>query len=288
MNRCSTVSGVILLTAGLWLGANSCGAQVPSAEQTTASPAVQPAPAAQSTQVPVLSGDPASVTKGTTLVAEFSHGLNAKKLKPGDKVKAVLTQDLVLKGKIVAPNESKLVGHVTEVKASTDADPESRLGLVFDKVLLKHHHQLDVQAGVQALLAPAVRHSRVDEPDQMMPPPVVASVNSSNTTGRGGTGSSRSTNSGPTTSSVASLNSIGAMPTVQSTPGSSSPGSRVANIDLKQVTQKKLNASNGMRGVYGIKGISLSPPSNGAAVIISKTSNVKLENGTQLILVVFQ
>ncbi len=38
-------------------------------------------------------------------MAEFSHGVNAKKLKAGDKVKAVLTQALVLKGKIVAPNE---------------------------------------------------------------------------------------------------------------------------------------------------------------------------------------
>jgi hypothetical protein len=287
MNRCSIVSGVILLAASLGLGANFCGAQVPAAEQTATTPAGQPASAAQSNQVPVLSGDPASVTKGTTLVAEFSHGLNAKKLKPGDKVKAVLTQDLVLKGKIVAPNESKLVGHVTEVKASTDADQESRLGLVFDKVLLKHHHELNVQAGVQALLAPAIRRSRVDEPDQMMPPPVVASVSNSNTTGRGGTGASRSSNSGPTTSSVASLNSIGAIPTVQSTPGSS-PGNHVTRVDLSQATGRRLNASNGMRGVYGIKGISLSPPSNGAAVIISKTSNVKLENGTQLILVVLQ
>jgi hypothetical protein len=220
-------------------------------------------------------------------VAEFSHGLNAKKLKAGDKVKAVLTQDLVIKGRVVAPSESKLVGHVTEVKPSTNADPESHLGVVFEKVILKHHQELAFQAGVQALLAPVIRRSRVDEPDQMMPPAVMASANTS-TTGRSGSGSRSSTSSGPTTSSVASLSSMGATPVVQSTPGSSNPGSQVAMIDLKQVNARKLNASNGMRGVYGIKGITLSAPSQGPTLIISRKSNVKLENGTQLILVVLQ
>jgi hypothetical protein len=285
MSRCSTISGVIFLTASLWLSASLSRAQVPASEQTTAGAAGYPASAAQSTQVPAPSPGPSNIAKGTTLVAELSHGLNAKKLKAGDKVKAVLTQDLVIKGRIVAPSDSKLVGHVAEVKASTSADPESRLGVVFDKVVLKHHHQLDLNGAVKALLAPAIRHSRVDEPDQMMPPPMVASANGGNTTGRGGSGGSRAPSSGATTSSVASLNSMGAIPTVQSTPGSSSPGSRVSNIDLRRVSPKSLNASAGMRGVYGIKGITLSPPLKGATVIVSETSNVKLENGTQLILV---
>ena len=125
----------------------------------------QQASAAAAVQAPP---DDLALSRGTTLIAEFSHSLNAKKLKAGDKVKAILTQDLIAKGKIIAPNETRLVGHVTEVKRSTDTDPESRLGIVFDKLLfVKHHHEVDFQAGVQALLAPVVRRSRVDEPDHM-------------------------------------------------------------------------------------------------------------------------
>ncbi|HET9789769.1 MAG TPA: hypothetical protein VFR08_00555 [Candidatus Angelobacter sp.] len=288
MNRCSTVFVLILFVAGLCWATILPAKQIP-VNQATLGSKDQPASPGAARQTP--SDNVAILSRGTTLVGEFSHGLNARKLKAGDKVKAILTQDLIVKGKIIAPNETRLVGHVTEVKRSTGADMESRLGIVFDKLLLKHHHELLFQAGVEALLAPVIRRSRVDEPDQMMPPAVVGSVNNSNTVGRGSSGSSRSSSSGASTSAVASLNSIGAIPVVQSTPGSSSPGSSVSAIDLSQISPKRLNASTGMRGVYGIKDLSISPdpnPTGAGSVIISKKSNVKLENGTQLILVVLR
>lgn len=292
MNRCSTVFVLILFVAGLGLATILPAEQLPGHQAPLGSAVASKdhqTSAGSARQTP--SDNSAVLSRGTTLVGEFSHGLNAKKLKAGDKVKAILTQDLIIKGKIVAPNETRLVGHVTEVKRSTGADPESRLGIVFDKLIVKHHHELLFQAGVEALLAPVIRRSRVDEPDQMMPPPVVGSTGGSNTQGRGSTGPSRTSSSGANTSAVASLNSIGAIPVVQSTPGSSSPGSRVTAIDLSQINPKRLNASSGMRGVYGIRDLSISPdtnPTGAGSVIISKKSNVKLENGTQLILVVLR
>ncbi len=282
MNRYSVLFSVTTFAASLAMGAKLPATQVSSTEQTANQPASQPAPAVKAVPSPE---EPSGIVKGTTLVAEFSHGLNSKKLKAGDKVKAVLTQALVAKGQIVAPSDSKLVGHITEVKASNQADPESHLGVVFDKVILKHHHEFPIQAEVQALLAPVVRRSRVDEPDQMMPPVVVAQGNP-NSNGRAGSGAHSSSSGSGGSSSVAALNSMGATPTVQSTPGSS-PGSHVTPIDLSKVESKKLNASNGMRGVYGIKNITLGSPSLHPTLIVSKTSNVNLENGTQIILVVF-
>jgi len=276
MNRCSIAFTVMTFAASLSMGANLSATQVSSTQQAANQPTSQPAPALKTTPEPEGTS---GIVKGTTLVGEFSHGLNSKKLKAGDKVKAVLTQALVLKGQIAAPAESKLVGHITEVKASTDADPESHLGIVFDKVILKNHHDFAIQAEVQALLAPVIRRSRVDEPDQMMPPTVMAQ-GSPNSNGRSG---ARSSSSGTTTSSVAALNSMGATPTVQNTPGSG-----VTPVDLSKTAIPKLNASNGMRGVYGIKNITLGPTSTHPTLIVSKTSNVKLENGTQVILVVIQ
>lgn len=277
MNRCSIAFTVMTFAASLSMGANLSATQVSSTQQAANQPTGQPAPGLKTSPAPE---GPSFILKGTTLVAEFSHGLNSKKLKAGDKVKAALTQALVLKGQIAAPAESKLVGHITEVKASTDADPESHLGIVFDKVILKHHHDLAIQAEVQALLAPVIRRSRVDEPDQMMPPTVVGQ-GSPNSNARGGSGGRSSSGSGPST--VEALNSIGATPTIQNTPGSG-----VTPVDLSKVALPKLNASNGMRGVYGIKNITLGPPSSHPTLIVSKTSNVKLEEGTQVILVVTQ
>src|SRR5512146_1565429 len=95
-----------------------------------------------------------NMLQGALLVAEFDGGLNAKKLKPGDKVKATLTQDLLMHGKIVAPVDSKLVGHVTEASPKTKEHPQSRLGVVFDKLLLKHHREVQFQATVQILAPP--------------------------------------------------------------------------------------------------------------------------------------
>jgi len=287
MNRCSTIFGVMTFAASLSVGTNLSRAQVSPTDQSAAQPAAstQTTISAEQSQSKMPAADSATFAKGTILVAEFAHGVNAGKLKPGDKVKAVLTQDLILKGKIVAATESKLVGHVTEVKRSTDADPESRLGVVFDRVLLKHHKELPVESGVQALLAPVVRRSRVDEPDQIMPPPMVASSGTGTTSGgRAGSNGAAAPVPQTATSSVALLNSIGAVPTVKNSPG----GTRGNMVDLAQVSSAKLSASSGMRGVYGIKGITLSPPSSGPTLIISKKSNVKLENGTQLILVVLR
>src|SRR6516162_7887121 len=59
---------------------------------------------------------PTATSEVSYILAEFSQPLNAKKLKPGDPIKAEVSQDVLVHGKIVIPAESTLVGHVTEVK----------------------------------------------------------------------------------------------------------------------------------------------------------------------------
>src|SRR5262249_56050197 len=100
------------------------------------------------------------------IVVELSDSLNAKKLKPGDKVKAQVSQDVLAHGRVLIPAESKLLGHVTEANGRSENE-ESRLGLVFDKILLKHHEELNMR-GVVRTEAPPVVRSRMDEPDAMM------------------------------------------------------------------------------------------------------------------------
>ena len=109
------------------------------------------------------------------VVAEFNDGLNGKKLKPGARVRVEVAQDVLAHGKIIIPADARIEGHVTEVK-TRGSDAASRLGIVFDKVLLKHHEERNLQGVVYALAAPSSRRSKVDEPDQMMPPVIAMSV----------------------------------------------------------------------------------------------------------------
>lgn len=223
---------------------------------------------------------------GSMLLAEFSKSLNAKKLKPGDKVKAVLAQDLIAGGKIVAKSESKMVGHVTEVKARTVEDPESRLGVVFDKILLKHHREIDFRGVVLALGAPALRRSRVDEPDQMLPPAVGVVSTGNNGAGPATPMGGRASRSANTIAST--VPTWGVPVSVQSTPGSN-PGDSVSTIKPAAVGNRPITGGSGVHGVYGLKNLSLSPSATGTGpgpVIVSKKSNVKLESGTQVVLLV--
>jgi len=158
----------------------------------------KPAEAAAGTVTPSAAAEPVK-PKGSYMLVELDKTLKAGKLKVGDKVKAEVSQDVISHGKVIIPVETKLVGHVTEVSVRDSAHPESRLGIVFDRILLKHYHDIDFQAVVQAVSEPVIRKSRVDQPSQMLPPSMVGGVSRdapSSVSGRGANStSSRGTSS---------------------------------------------------------------------------------------------
>jgi hypothetical protein len=227
---------------------------------------------------------------GFHILAEFSESLNVKKLKPGDKITAEVSQDVLWKGKIIIPVESKLVGHVTEVKRHGADDPESRLGLVFDRVLLKHHQEVDFQGVVQALSPPAARRSKVDEPDQMLPPSAMT-LNQNSNGPMGTTPAGRGTSGAATTKSMSIATMPAGVPMYTSGNPGNNPGNSVGG-DLKhngapQRAETQPMSAGMPRGVFGIKGLSLSAgPSSSTPgpVILSVAGDVKLENGTQVLL----
>lgn len=249
-----------------------------------ASVAVKPATAA-SASATTPAAAPAK-PKGSYMLVELSKGLKAKKLKVGDKVNAEVSQDVVSHGKVIIPVETKLVGHVTEVSPRDSAHPESRLGIVFDHILLKHFHDIDFEAVVQAVAQPVIRKSRVDEPSQMLPPSMIGGGlrDSGPSNGRGNTGTQgrTATNSGASTS--ASLTTLQAPITVKESP-STHPETSGA---LLEVASNGKPMSVGMpQGVFGLKGLSLSTepsPRTPGPVIVSNTENVKLDSGTQILL----
>lgn len=81
-------------------------------------------------------GAPKTTTQfliGGTLAAS----LDSKKKKAGEEVVVKTIGDEHLPDGTVIPRGTKVIGHVTEAKARSGGDPQSSLGIVFDKVELK-------------------------------------------------------------------------------------------------------------------------------------------------------
>jgi hypothetical protein len=205
------------------------------------------------------------------VVAEFTGSLNGRKLKPGAKVKAEVAQDVLAHGKIIIPADAKLVGHVTEVR-TRGSDRASRLGIIFDKVLLKHHVEKVLQGVVYALAPPTMRTSKVDEPDQMMMPAI----------SMGGPAPSRS--------GGRSAPSRPGSPTVFSgDPFSSNAAPVVSYNEGNNLAARAMAPPIGIGtrpGVYGMKGVSLTTGGSTdtpGPVILSTAPNVKLDYRTQVV-----
>jgi len=228
--------------------------------------------------------------KESYMLVELGKGLNAKKLKVGDKVKAEVSQDVVSRGKVIIPVETKLVGHVTEVSARDSTHPESRLGIVFDRILLKHFPDIDFEGVVQAVSQPVIRRSRVDEPSQMLPPSMVGGGprNSMAPAGGRGAGTPGRTSINSASSADASLTTIEAPVTVKESPSTHAESSGA----MLEAASSGTPMSVGMpQGVFGLKGLGLSTAPSASTpgpVIVSDTENVKLDSGTQILLLILK
>jgi len=223
----------------------------------------------------------AAALRGSDVVAELSKSVNAGKVKPGDPVKATVTQDVLAHGKIVIRRGSKLVGHVTEVKRRSKEDKESRLGLVFDKALLKGGGEIDFNAAVRAL-APGVRIGAVDKPDEMGPP-MRMGVNQSSSpqpmSGSSSAGSGRGLNTSST-------------PAPSGSPKDATENNAAGRAALYSAASHKGGNPEtdlmgaGSRGVFGLPDLKLNRDAAGSSgsVITSTRHNVKLDSGTQMVI----
>ena len=189
---------------------------------------------------------PVRLENGSILYAELSKTVDAKKAKVGDPVTALLVTDVLSHGKIVIRHDSKLLGHVSEVQIHNKETPESRLGIVFDKIILKNG-----EVPFQALLL-AIRPAEH---------PVVEVPNAPS----------------PMSNSATQPMQTGHYPSQQrpNTPqGTGSP----LNDGLKSH-----NRTIAPTGPTDIDGLSLSSPANGGPqTIVSTQRTVKLESGVKI------
>jgi hypothetical protein len=245
---------------------------------------VKPPVAAATTDTTKPTGTVETVKpKGSYMLVELTKPLKAKKLKVGDKISAEVVQDVVAHGKVIIPVETKLIGHVTEVSLRDSGQPESRLGIVFERILLKHH-DISFEGVVQAVAPPVIRRSLVDAPSQMLPPSLsgVGSRGAVPTTRGASSGGGNQGGSGGS----ASLSAITTQAPV-TMKASTSPHVDTSVASVEAGSNGKSMSIGMPQGVTGLKGLSLSTepsPSTPGPVIVSNTENVKLDSGTQILL----
>ena len=182
---------------------------------------------------------------GSILYAELTKTLDAKKAKVGDPVNAVLLADVLAHGKIVARHDAKLLGHVTEAQVHSKETPESRLGIVFDKVITKEG-EVPFQSRLLAI-RPA-EHPTFDVPQAPSP---------------------------MSNSAQGTMQRQAPLPQGANVPRRPNPalGEEMKSRD-REIAQT---------GPTDIDGLSLSSPANGGAqAIVSTQRTVKLESGVKI------
>src|ERR1700730_4901788 len=244
------------------VSADKSGAQVDSRNSANA---------AQSANVSNKSAHAAAASQlksGSSIHATLEKPVDARKNKPGDQVVAKTNEDVMSEGKVVIPRGSKIVGHVTEVKARGKGQAESAVSVVFDRAVLKDGSEAPLSLAVQAVGSGAP--SAQAEDDSLMSSGNAAATGTVNgaasgmtRTGGGLVGGVRSTSG----SLVNTAGSVGGATVITATGASSS-----------------LNSTS--QGVVGIRGLSLASSASSATsgTFTSRDSNVHLDSGTQMIL----
>jgi hypothetical protein len=202
----------------------------------------------------------AILADGTAILAELSSGLDSKKLKPGDKVTAHTTEPLKsADGRTIMARGTKLEGRVTMAAARSKGDSLSVLGIQFDKAELKDGTEIALNVVIQAM-APRESSAPVGSGDDSSP----RAIGTNQTSPMGG-GHSNAPNGSPQ--------------------GADGSGGQQGNFPA--ASGPRLDERS--QGVLGMKGVSLDSQTvsgRGATIISSNGKNVKLDDGTRLLLVV--
>jgi hypothetical protein len=232
--------------------------QTPSAEQPT-SPST-PAQATPATGAP-------RIAAGTVILVQLTKSVDARKAKKGDEVVAKVTQDLRNNaGTVIVPKDTKIVGHVTAAQARSKQQKESEVAIAFDRALPNNGDSMQMSMSIQAIIAPPDRN-----PANANPQP----------SGYPGT----ETGGVPTASGGHQGSMGGTVP-----PAAGAPQTPSAPTQAPAGTQAQEPITGNTHGVVGIENLKLSaaPDATQGSVVSSEKSNVKLDDGTLLLLRVNQ
>jgi hypothetical protein len=228
----------------------------------------QPDPAQNAQPAPLNTQSP-RVAPGSVIPVQLTKGIDAKKTKPGDEVDARVTQDMKTgNGDLVIAKDTKVVGHVTEAQARTKDQKESQIGIAFDHAVTKDGSVVSLPMSIQAIISPQALNPNRGTNDSYASQSPTSEAGGAPTSG-GGRASGSGMGGGMTQP----------RPSNDRTPSENSASGSSGGTSAPQITANT-------QGVVGISDMKLSTAgeTTEGSVISSEKNNVKLENGTLMLL----
>jgi hypothetical protein len=227
-----------------------------------------------------------SLAGGSTFNAALSAPLDSKKCKPGDPVNARTTEAAKSDGKSVFPKGTKLVGHVTQASARGKGDPESALGIVFDKAVLKNGEEVPLSVTIQAIASSETSARAAGSDIDTMGGLGTSTAGPGTAGGRGPLGGVTSAAGGTAGNSAANVggttrDALNAAGQATGSVASTSSGA-IGGLDAAG------RLASNSQGVFGLNGLNLSSTASNStpgSLITSAGKNVHLDSGTQILLV---
>jgi hypothetical protein len=133
-----------VFTLALLLAASAAAQSTPSNPPDTPPPSNPPA---------TNSSASLSLPNGTGIVGILSTNLDTKHSKLGDRVEVEVTQDVNPAGRVLLRRGSHITGQVTLCNAFSKGNSNSKLEIVFDKVIAKSGEQIPDYLAIYALAA---------------------------------------------------------------------------------------------------------------------------------------
>lgn len=96
----------------------------------------------------------AGAEQATNLSARLSKSIDSKHAKVGDEVMAQTTQKAQLADGTELPSGSRLIGHVTQVRAKSRAQHDGQLAFSFDHAILRNGRQIPIHSMMESVSAP--------------------------------------------------------------------------------------------------------------------------------------
>jgi predicted DNA-binding antitoxin AbrB/MazE fold protein len=106
-------------------------------------------------QACALAQSTTSIPAGSLLEVSLTKALDAKKSKVGDEVVLKVLRDMKDGDKVVISKNSKISGHLTDVKAKSKDQPQSVITITLDRAQLKEGGEIPIVVTIQALAKPA-------------------------------------------------------------------------------------------------------------------------------------
>jgi hypothetical protein len=282
-----TLAVVSSLSLAAQQPANSPSPDMPQPSATQPAMPQQTAPGQQGTAptdaVPGTANAPEATNADLRpVIGELVSKLDTKNAKAGDAVVVKTTEKAAFADGVVIPKGSKITGHVTDVQAHDESNPNSKIAIQFDQAELKGGQTMPIKSVLQSV-APA---SGSDGAQAAGPygsgaaPSAPTGAPSSGSMAGGSGGSSATSSPSMNTQAPTQGSAAATYPRAGSEVGGPAAGTIVAhqgNIDIK---------TTGIPGVLIAANSNGQPFSNASGALLGAKQNVHLDGVTQFTLAI--